>query len=215
MGDRLRKVMSISNKIKYRRSLKSRVKLRLQIVISSFIMRMWNKYLGKVLIGLILMSYGVTGTVIFILLSAKSEVVIINNAEAKEVSGNARELNQKDNAVSQDIAPMPSKVDDDSVASLIRKYDWDVKVATAIMKAESQGDCTRIGDKHLAFWKDGITYGQSYGCMQVRFLEGRPEPEELLNPEKNIAYAYEIYQRHGWKAWSTYNSGIYQKYLIN
>lgn len=194
MGDRLRKVMSIANKIKYRRSLKSRVKLRIQIVISNFIMRMWNKYLRRILIGLILISYGVTGTVIFILLSA-SHKVIINTAEAEEVSGNARELNQKDNPVTPVAGLEPSKVDGASVTSLIRKYDWDAEKALNIMKCESQGDPTKIGDRQLK--------RPSFGLFQVNtFYNPQYDETKLLDPAYNIQAAYEIYSKGGWGRWT-------------
>ena len=66
----------------------------------------------------------------------------------------------------------------------------DCKIALAVMKAESQGDCSRVGDKHIMFEKNGVNYGASYGCFQIRHLEGRPDPEKLLDAKFNINYAH-------------------------
>ena len=194
MGDRLRKVMSIANKIKYRRSLKSRVKLRIQIVISNFIMRMWNKYLRKVLIALILISYGVTGTVIFILLSA-SHKVIINTAEAEEVSGVARELNPRDKTTQVEI--IPQKVDGDVVASLIRKtFPECPEMALKVAECESSMDSQRIGDTHMKFY--------SYGLFQINTTWHKYSKEVLLDPVENIKIARKIYDESGgnWNRWT-------------
>lgn len=87
------------------------------------------------------------------------------------------------------------------------------KIAIAVAKSESHLNPQAIGDGHLAFNRNGIEYGKSYGVFQVRFLEGRPNPNELLDPDKNIAYAYELYQKSGFQPWSQYKNGNYKKYL--
>jgi hypothetical protein len=92
-------------------------------------------------------------------------------------------------------------------------FKEDCKMAIAVMKAESQGDCTRVGDKHIMFEKDGVNYGASYGCFQIRHLQGRPSPEKLLDPKFNVEYAHQLWKKQGWSPWSVYHNGTYLKYL--
>jgi len=88
------------------------------------------------------------------------------------------------------------------------------KIAIAVMKAESQGDPTRIGDKHLTFEQNGRVYGASYGLFQLRDLPGRFEnPNEMLDEDKNIQYAFKMYQKSNWQPWSAWKNKTYLKYL--
>jgi hypothetical protein len=88
------------------------------------------------------------------------------------------------------------------------------KIAIAVMKAESQGDPTRIGDKHLTFEQNGRIYGASYGLFQLRDLPGRFEnPNEMLDEDKNIQYAYKMYQKSNWQPWSAWKNKTYLRYL--
>lgn len=98
-------------------------------------------------------------------------------------------------------------------ASEIAKYDWPVSIATAVAKAESRLKKDSHGDKTLTYTQNGIKYGDSWGCFQVRYLPGRPTPSELVKPEVNVAYAYKLYKGQGWKPWTMYNNGTYKKYL--
>lgn len=70
-----------------------------------------------------------------------------------------------------------------------------------IAKCESQLQSHRIGDTDLTFTKNGKEYGKSYGIFQVRHLEGRPEPSQLLDPMFNIEYAKKIFDSQGLNAW--------------
>lgn len=71
-----------------------------------------------------------------------------------------------------------------------------------VMLCESQGRPDAIGDRHLAYKKNGIEYGASYGLLQIRYLPGRPNPEKLLDPEFNIKYGAEIFKAQGFRPWS-------------
>lgn len=54
------------------------------------------------------------------------------------------------------------------------------------------------------------------GLMQINSIHVRSGligDEERFNPEANIRAAWAIYQGNGWKAWSAFNNGKYQKYL--
>lgn len=71
--------------------------------------------------------------------------------------------------------------------------------AVAIAQCESGLDPTRIGDRHLAI--EG-TKGMSFGIFQIRHLDGRPDPEWLLNEDNNIQYARELWEKSGWTPWT-------------
>lgn len=73
--------------------------------------------------------------------------------------------------------------------------------ARRIMMCESGGRPTAKGDIKIQFWQDGILYGASYGLFQIRYLQGRPTPDKLVNPEFNIRYASDLYKWHGWRPW--------------
>ena len=118
----------------------------------------------------------------------------------------------------------------DSIQGYVcKKFGKDCPIAIAIMKAESQGDPTRIGDTHLMFEHKNETLGHSIGLFQIRTggNEGgkgwsRPEKhgisvrefeKKMLNAHNNIDYAYDIYKKSGWNPWSSYKTGVYKKYM--
>ncbi len=106
--------------------------------------------------------------------------------------------------------PLPAATCDSEIA----KYDgWDRSIAYAVMMAESGNNPTNIGDITLQYTVDGVTYGASYGCFQIRYLPGRPESNLLLNPVFNVKYAYDMYLGQGWKPWSAYKTGAYARYI--
>lgn len=139
-----------------------------------------------------------------------NQAVVIYNA--REISGNSRKSNSGDTSAITVSETTPHKVSGDSVNSLVEKYFGEEKeIALAVMKAESQGDPSRIGDKHLVY-ADG-RYGMSCGLFQIRVLQGRPSCDELLDAEFNVKYAYEMYQKSGWHPWSAFKNESYKKYL--
>lgn len=93
---------------------------------------------------------------------------------------------------------------------LVEKYDWDARIALAVMEAESHCKTDAVGDT----WEIGGIVAPSCGLMQVRTIaEWRGTCEQLHNPEFNIDIAYKVYVGQGWKAWSVFNNGAYKKYL--
>ena len=106
--------------------------------------------------------------------------------------------------------PAPGKIE-----KKIRKTFKDCPdLAVAVAKAENRGMIpNKIGDGHLTFQQDGITYGFSVGIFQIRYLPGRPNPEELKNPDFNIKYAYEMFKGSGWSPWTQFRNEEYKKFL--
>lgn len=74
--------------------------------------------------------------------------------------------------------------------------------AYAIANCESGWNDQAVGDGHLQFMQNGIRYGASYGVFQIRYLKGRPAPEQLLDAEFNIRYAANLYNSSGWQPWT-------------
>lgn len=93
--------------------------------------------------------------------------------------------------------------------SEISKYDWDVNLMMAIMKAESGCRTNAVGDDYPI---RGV-HAVSCGLFQVRSIGTRPSCSALKDPATNIAWAYRIYQGQGLKAWSVYTNGKYKTHL--
>ena len=104
--------------------------------------------------------------------------------------------------------------DCDTIIQEIEKYDWDVKLATAVMKAESKCDAEAKGDLDLVYEEEGRQYGYSMGAFQVRILPGR-EDCDTFDLKKNVECAYNIYNEAGreFTDWSMFNNGKYRDFL--
>lgn len=92
----------------------------------------------------------------------------------------------------------------------LSKYNWDVNVASAIMRAESncRADANNAGTN-----RDGSV---DYGVMQINSIHAdmvNGNLDSLYDAKTNIAVAYRIYSGRGWAAWSTYNNGAYLQYM--
>jgi len=85
--------------------------------------------------------------------------------------------------------------------------------AKAIMRAESGCRHDSVGDNHITYAQNGVTYGMSCGLFQIRFLPGRPNCEQMKNPSENIAYAGRLFKASGWKPWSAYLNGSYLRHI--
>jgi hypothetical protein len=96
---------------------------------------------------------------------------------------------------------------DGDIATLARNAGFsgnDVAIAVAVCLAESGGNplATHINS-------NGST---DYGLWQINSVHQFPV-SQLLDPAGNANAAYWVQRDSGWKAWSTYNSGAYQKYM--
>lgn len=96
---------------------------------------------------------------------------------------------------------------------IVAQYDWDLRMAMAIMQAENRACDPAIDNKGLN--TDG-TYDT--GLFQVNSIHADMvggDLESLRNPEINVRVAYGIYAGagHAWTPWSTYNNGKYLEHL--
>ena len=104
--------------------------------------------------------------------------------------------------------------DCDKVVAEIEKYDWDAKLATAVMKAESKCDANAKGDAEFVFMENGREYGYSVGAFQVQILPGREECD-TFDLATNVRCAYNIYVKaeREFTDWSMFVNGKYKEYL--
>jgi hypothetical protein len=91
-----------------------------------------------------------------------------------------------------------------------RKFGTDCRVALAIQRAENpQGKC-----EIYHYNSDGTL---DWGYFQINTVHlKRPglNLRDLLDCRANIDFAYQLYrERGGFTPWSTYNSGLYRKFI--
>jgi len=91
------------------------------------------------------------------------------------------------------------------VRELVAKYDWDVEVMVDIIFCESSFRADVINDNPR-------TRDYSVGLSQINLYgvnaKHRPPVEELIDPVKNIAFAYELYSSGGFRHWSCHKKVI-------
>lgn len=97
--------------------------------------------------------------------------------------------------------------------SIVSQYDWDVRVAMAVMQQESTNPQTGVScDPNIANWSDDHSSWAgcmgSFGLFQINCSHG-----QVYDPAKNVAIAYSMYKARGWQPWTSYTSGEYAKYL--
>lgn len=90
----------------------------------------------------------------------------------------------------------------------------DLGIAVAVAQAESRGNPTAHNSKPP---------DDSYGLWQINMLGslgparrkefGITSNTQLYDPATNAKAAYMVWKSSGWKAWTTYTSGAYKKYL--
>lgn len=148
---------------------------------------------------------------------SEKTVVLEIREEKADVSDDKDELVPADSLpfVSVGSGSAPSATAPSSITDKIKEvFGADADVAIAIAMAESRLIPDRVGDTHLTFEKDGRTYGASYGLFQIRDLPGRiDDPEKLKNPDFNIRFAKELFDKSGFYPWSTYKNNQYLAYL--
>jgi hypothetical protein len=77
-----------------------------------------------------------------------------------------------------------------------------IAVAVALAESGGKSDATHTNS-------NGST---DYGLWQVNSIHGFPAAE-LLTPTGNAKAAYSVWQKQGWKAWTTYKSGAYLPFM--
>ena len=99
---------------------------------------------------------------------------------------------------------------------LFDKYDWDARIAYAIMRAENR-TCDPLRD-NTGLNEDGTN---DVGIMQINsrhVASGFTTEESRRDPVQSIDTAYRLYKDRmrwdadGWNAWSSYLSGEYLKF---
>lgn len=138
---------------------------------------------------------------------------IDNVSEKTETRKIARINPPKINKEIGDTIPQKITPKTDIEKKICDVFGSDCPMAIAICKAECGCRENAVGDGSLTFMQDGIEYGKSYGIFQIRHLPGRPSPEQLLNADFNIEYAYNLYKRSGFNPWSVFTSGSYLRFL--
>lgn len=94
------------------------------------------------------------------------------------------------------IPPAPALIgagNCENYRSLVSQYGWNVSVALAISRAES--NCNPNATSGLNY--DGL---RDFGLFQIH-------GEAIYDPAANVARAYQKYISQGWGAWSVCNSG--------
>lgn len=90
----------------------------------------------------------------------------------------------------------------------------DVDIAVAVAMAESGGVVDAVNDNYPEHQPDPESiYRYDYGLWQVNSVHGFSSYYLVRYPEYNAACAKDVWDRQGWRAWSTYTSGIYKKFL--
>jgi soluble lytic murein transglycosylase-like protein len=92
----------------------------------------------------------------------------------------------------------------DRYSQLISQYNWDVKIAMAVMRAESS--CNQLS----------LSSTDDRGLFQINSIHSdmvNGNLESLYDPTTNIQIAYRVYLSQGWNGWSAYNNGSYLKFL--
>lgn len=105
------------------------------------------------------------------------------------------------------VESAPQRQGCETYRSLVQQYDWDTRIALAIMEAESS-----CNPDAANFNTNGST---DRGLFQVNsvHLSKVAHPAQLFDPATNIRVAYSVYQGSGWEAWSAYKADRHLKFL--
>ena len=118
-------------------------------------------------------------------------------------------LEAEDEQIPEQVATTPTepiKTANSGGCELVNNYNWDKRVAYAVCMAESGGNANaeNWNDRHNGCIGSG-------GLMQIACVHTGGVLE--LDPVKNMAKAYEIYQRSGWRQWGAFTSNAYMRYM--
>lgn len=118
---------------------------------------------------------------------------------------------KKENEAKIAQAPQPPKApvvtsagNCEAYRGLVSQYAWDVRVAMAVMQAES--GCR----------PDAVSSTCDRGLMQINCVHSAKVGGNLAllnDPATNIRVAFQVYSGAGWRAWTVYKTGAYLKYL--
>jgi hypothetical protein len=105
---------------------------------------------------------------------------------------------------------MAQVLDDGQVATAAAFGGWapgsqDLIIAVAVSLAENRDSDPKATHKNL----DGST---DYGLWQVNSVHGYPV-DQLLTTTGNARAAFEVWQKQGWNAWTTYKTGAYLLFM--
>ena len=91
---------------------------------------------------------------------------------------------------------------------ILDNYDWDLRMAHAILMCESHGKPWIVNDTPPDY---------SVGLMQInlygKLKYSRPSEDWLKVPANNIDYAYHMWKNQGWGPWGCYTLKKDGKYL--
>lgn len=107
-------------------------------------------------------------------------------------------------AVATVAAPTGGSGNCAAYTGLVAQYDWDSRVALAVMKAES--GCNPSAASPAC--DSGL---MQINCVHIAKVGGNLAA--LKDPATNIKVAYQIYSAQGWNPWVVYQTGAYRKFL--
>lgn len=128
---------------------------------------------------------------------------------AAEAEANAKQAAEKAAAAARVVVQAGGC---ESYRGIVAQYNWDVRMAMAIMQAENH-TCDPTRD-NAGLNSDGSV---DYGLFQVNSTHADlvgGNLESLRVPAVNIATAYKIYAgSNNWSPWSTFKNGAYLAHL--
>lgn len=105
-------------------------------------------------------------------------------------------------AISGETEPVSGEVSGDTIEDKIRRaFGEEAETALAVAKAESSLNPSAVGDEHLS--------KPSIGLFQISQIYHDYSTDELMDIDRNIEIAKDIFEKGGWSRWTTYRTGAY------